>query len=93
MAIGWGFETMRTFRLVGLCVAVALATSSCGWLQLGGDAARTSFNGGETKQTSDKLPTLDYKYFLHSEGHGNAPIVNDGVLLHDGRQRGDCARR
>jgi outer membrane protein assembly factor BamB len=71
---------MRTIRLVGLFVAVALATSSCGWLQLGGDAARTSFNADETKLTSDKLGSLDYPWYLRSEGHVNAPIINDGVL-------------
>ena len=66
----------RKWGLIALVALVAFGATGCGWLQLGGNAARTSFNKDETKLTADKLENLDFVWFDHQITHANALVVN-----------------
>ncbi|HEX5097798.1 MAG TPA: PQQ-binding-like beta-propeller repeat protein, partial [Acidimicrobiia bacterium] len=60
--------------------AVALLTSGCGWLQLGANAGRTSFNKDETKLTAATLGSVTQLWSQTEQGTATAPIVNDNTL-------------
>jgi outer membrane protein assembly factor BamB len=69
----------RKLGLVALVAAMTMTLAGCNWMQLGGNAGRTSFNDGEKDLTAAKLPHLDYQW-IERFGAARAPVVYDNVV-------------